>query len=137
MDDHYIAWRQTHDAPGTEYQDGDGPFSFCSYPFLLNPRAKSKLLHTEARFMMNHTVQQVRAAPGLPHSGGEASRRPTCQVKWSWRCVGPASALYPIPYYSNVTSGRRLGGCPIYNYLESQAGFNEALDRCGILWLLS
>ena len=60
VDDHYIAWRQTHDAPGAEYQDGDGPFSFCSYPFLLNPRAKSKLLHTEARIMMNHTVQQVR-----------------------------------------------------------------------------
>ena len=31
---------------------GDGPFSFCSYPFLLNPRAKSNLLHIEARFQM-------------------------------------------------------------------------------------
>ena len=61
VDDHYIAWRQSHDSPGTEYIDGEGPFSFCSYPFLLNPRAKSKLLHTEAKFMMNHTVQQVRS----------------------------------------------------------------------------
>ena len=61
VDDHYIAWRQSHDSPATEYIDGEGPFSFCSYPFLLNPRAKSKLLHTEAKFMMNHTVQQVTA----------------------------------------------------------------------------
>jgi hypothetical protein len=60
VDDHYIAWRQSHDSPATEYVDGEGPFSFCSYPFLLNPRAKSKLLHTEAKFMMNHTVQQAR-----------------------------------------------------------------------------
>ena len=51
VEDHYVAWRQTHDQP--QHQFGlDGPFSFCSYPFLLNPRAKSKLLHTEARFLM-------------------------------------------------------------------------------------
>ena len=52
VEDHYVAWRQAHDDPrhsaGTE-----GPFSFCSYPFLLNPRAKSKLLHVEARFTMS------------------------------------------------------------------------------------
>lgn len=51
VEDHYVAWRQAHDDPrhsaGTE-----GPFSFCSYPFLLSPRAKSKLLHVEARFNM-------------------------------------------------------------------------------------
>ena len=51
VEDHYVAWRQTHDSP--QHAMGvDGPFSFCSYPFLLNPRAKSKLLHTEARFLM-------------------------------------------------------------------------------------
>jgi len=74
VDDHYIAWRQSHDSPGTEYIDGEGPFSFCSYPFLLNPRAKSKLLHTEAKFMMNHTVQQV----GLraPHLTASAPAEP-------------------------------------------------------------
>jgi hypothetical protein len=32
------------------------PFSFCSYPFLLDARAKSNLLHLEARFQM----EQVR-----------------------------------------------------------------------------
>jgi len=58
VEDHYVAWRQTHDQP--QHQFGlDGPFSFCSYPFLLNPRAKSKLLHTEARFLMT----QVTATP--------------------------------------------------------------------------
>lgn len=55
--DHYVAWRQTHDMP--QHASGtDGPFSFCSYSFLLNPRAKSKLLHTEARIQMD----QVRKA---------------------------------------------------------------------------
>ena len=51
VEDHYVAWSQTHDQPQHAYGT-DGPFSFCSYPFLLNPRAKSKLLHTEARFLM-------------------------------------------------------------------------------------
>lgn len=60
MEDHYVAWRQTHDQPQHSY-GADGPFSFCSYPFLLNPRAKSKLLHTEARFLMT----QVRRAVSL------------------------------------------------------------------------
>ena len=46
-----MAWSQTHDQPQHNY-GADGPFSFCSYPFLLNPRAKSKLLHTEARYIM-------------------------------------------------------------------------------------
>jgi hypothetical protein len=51
VEDHYVAWRQTHDV--LQPTDGaEGPFSFCSFPFLLNPRAKSKLLYTEARLMM-------------------------------------------------------------------------------------
>ena len=53
VEDHYIAWRQAHDTPQHSFGT-DGPFSFCSYPFLLSPRAKSKLLHTEARFSMTH-----------------------------------------------------------------------------------
>lgn len=74
--DHYVAWRQTHDMP--QHAAGtDGPFSFCSYPFLLNPRAKSKLLHTEARIQMD----QVRAAAG----GG-------C---W-WPSLVAAKALQPV-----------------------------------------
>ena len=55
VEDHYVAWRQTHDSPN-HGQAVDGPFSFCSFPFLLNPRAKSKLLHAEAR----NTMTQVR-----------------------------------------------------------------------------
>jgi len=58
--DHYVAWRQTHDQPALAHaRSVDGPFSFCSYAWLLNPRAKSRLLHTEARFLMAQTVQQV------------------------------------------------------------------------------
>ena len=51
VEDHYVAWRQTHDSPN-HGMTVDGPFSFCSFPFLLHPRAKSKLLHTEARCLM-------------------------------------------------------------------------------------
>eukprot|EP00889_Picochlorum_renovo_P001482 jgi/Picre1/28512/NNA_003916.t1 len=51
---------QTHDMP-RHTQTSDGPFSFCSYPFLLNPRAKSKLLHTEARIQMDQTIADARA----------------------------------------------------------------------------
>jgi hypothetical protein len=57
VQDHYTAWRQTQDQPSRRH-GGDGPFSFCSYPFLLDPRAKSNLLHIEARFQM----EQVCAA---------------------------------------------------------------------------
>ncbi|KAL6774573.1 hypothetical protein ACKKBG_A25530 [Auxenochlorella protothecoides x Auxenochlorella symbiontica] len=70
--DHYVAWRQTHDTPA-HAPGADGPFSFCSYPFLLNPRAKSKLLHTEARIQMDQTVAACRAeaAAGGEAAGGE------------------------------------------------------------------
>ena len=57
--DHYVAWRQTHDMP-RHNTSTDGPFSFCSYPFLLNPRAKSKLLLTEARIQMDQTIADAR-----------------------------------------------------------------------------
>lgn len=50
-----MAWRQTHDSPN-HGQAVDGPFSFCSFPFLLNPRAKSKLLHAEARCLMTQVL---------------------------------------------------------------------------------
>ena len=58
-----MAWRQSHDSP--QHTAGtDGPFSFCSFPFLLNPRAKSKLLHTEARFLMTQVRLPTPACPG-------------------------------------------------------------------------
>lgn len=60
VQDHYTAWRQTHDMPATKRHSPDGPFSFCSYPFLLDPRAKSNLLHIEARFQMEQTVAHAR-----------------------------------------------------------------------------
>ena len=51
----------------------DGPFSFCSYPFLLNPRAKSKLLHTEARIQMDQTVAQSRLEQQQNGSGSTSA----------------------------------------------------------------
>ncbi|KAJ9519970.1 hypothetical protein QJQ45_014702 [Haematococcus lacustris] len=40
--------------------DPTRPFSFCSFPFLLDARAKSNLLHIEARFQMEQTVAHAR-----------------------------------------------------------------------------
>eukprot|EP00210_Caulerpa_lentillifera_P008643 g8243.t1 len=57
--DHYIAWRQSRDQPPKK-SGQDGPFSFCSYPFLLDARAKSRLLHTEAKLQMEQTVAHSR-----------------------------------------------------------------------------
>ncbi|KAJ9519625.1 hypothetical protein QJQ45_013359 [Haematococcus lacustris] len=40
--------------------DPTRPFSFCSFPFLLDARAKSNLLHIEARFQMEQTMAHAR-----------------------------------------------------------------------------
>ena len=69
VEDHYVAWRQTHDQPQHNF-GSDGAFSFCSYPYLLSPRAKSKLLHTEARFLMT----QVSICLGTPDSASKHER---------------------------------------------------------------
>jgi hypothetical protein len=47
MQDHYLAWRQSHNNDHRS-PAGMGPFSFCSFPFLLNAKAKTRLL--QARF---------------------------------------------------------------------------------------
>ncbi|GAX82001.1 hypothetical protein CEUSTIGMA_g9429.t1 [Chlamydomonas eustigma] len=73
VQDHYTAWRQTRDMPAMKRTAGDGPFSFCSYPFLLDPRAKSNLLHIEARFQMEQTVAHARMEQQL--HGGSARHR--------------------------------------------------------------
>lgn len=78
MLDHYVAWRQTHDMP-QHNTNTDGPFSFCSFPFLLNPRAKSKLLHTEARSQMDQAVAIARAEQ--PASAGAAVEEAVATVK--------------------------------------------------------
>lgn len=43
MQDHYLAWRQSHNNDHRS-PAGMGPFSFCSFPFLLNAKAKTRLL---------------------------------------------------------------------------------------------
>jgi hypothetical protein len=52
VEDHYVAWRQVQEGAHKRYANNDGPFSFCTFPFLLTPKAKSKLLHTETRYKM-------------------------------------------------------------------------------------
>eukprot|EP00798_Chlamydomonas_sp_ICE-L_P023307 gene23307-30545_t len=55
-------------------QEGvDVPFSFCSYPFLLDARAKSNLMHIEARFQMEQSVAQARMEQQL--YGGSCTRK--------------------------------------------------------------
>eukprot|EP01025_Chloroclados_australasicus_P060238 TRINITY_DN7715_c0_g1_i4.p1 TRINITY_DN7715_c0_g1~~TRINITY_DN7715_c0_g1_i4.p1 ORF type:complete len:816 (-),score=108.71 TRINITY_DN7715_c0_g1_i4:1308-3701(-) len=58
--DHYSAWRQSKEEVKAKNKPTEGPFSFCSYPFLLDAKAKSKLLHTEARMRMQQTVAEAK-----------------------------------------------------------------------------
>ena len=103
VEDHYVAWRQTHDAPAAAAaaDAGDGPFSFCSYPFLLNARAKSKLLHTEARFLMTQTVHQARiehVQSGRGELGGAGERVVAAKPgEVEGETVAAAAAAAPAP----------------------------------------
>jgi len=82
VEDHYVAWRQTHDQP--QHQFGlDGPFSFCSYPFLLNPRAKSKLLHTEARFLMTQVTTSPHHTTPWLSSLSQTHDVLACSAEWT------------------------------------------------------
>ena len=86
--DHYVAWRQTHDMPSAA-PGADGPFSFCSFPFLLNPRAKSKLLQTEARIQMDQASADSRDGSG---------RGPCCRSRrWPACCPAPCPGRTPCP----------------------------------------
>ncbi|GLI67883.1 hypothetical protein VaNZ11_012174, partial [Volvox africanus] len=60
VQDHYSAWRQAQELFTGPDPPKEAPFSFCSYPFLLNARAKSQLLHLEARFQMEQSVAHAR-----------------------------------------------------------------------------
>jgi hypothetical protein len=93
--DHYTAWRQTQEHPSRRH-GGDGPFSFCSYPFLLDPRAKSALLHIEARFQMEQTSEWQGASRGRCWARG----RPHKHAAW-WHHHQPG------------TPGRTLLGAPL------------------------
>ena len=113
--DHYVAWRQTHDMP--QHASGtDGPFSFCSYPFLLNPRAKSKLLHTEARIQMDQTVAQSRLEQQSANNGSNSARGQRRAEEEE--CVVPnekarlSSALRTSGEGPPGSSGRAPGGGP-------------------------
>eukprot|EP00873_Tetraselmis_striata_P010062 jgi/Tetstr1/430326/TSEL_020151.t1 len=71
--DHYIAWRQSRETLSNG-PSVDGPFSFCSYPFLLNCKAKSKLLQTEAKIRMETTVAQARLEQSRRHTLGRIAQ---------------------------------------------------------------
>ena len=60
-----MAWRQTHDSPN-HGMTVDGPFSFCSFPFLLNPRPSQMLLHTEARCLMTQVNTKAESMMRIP-----------------------------------------------------------------------
>eukprot|EP00879_Flechtneria_rotunda_P005191 GHRR01005473.1.p1 GENE.GHRR01005473.1~~GHRR01005473.1.p1 ORF type:complete len:1380 (+),score=526.24 GHRR01005473.1:240-4379(+) len=87
VQDHYTAWRQTQDQP-TRRHGSDGPFSFCSYPFLLDPRAKSNLLHIEARFQMEQTVAHARMEQQLYGSSSRSREEDSRVIVNKHRSVG-------------------------------------------------
>ncbi|GFR50165.1 hypothetical protein Agub_g12331, partial [Astrephomene gubernaculifera] len=74
VQDHYTAWRQGQELAAGRDPPKEAPFSFCSYPFLLNARAKSHLLHLEARFQMEQSVAHARMEVQL-YGGSAAARR--------------------------------------------------------------
>jgi hypothetical protein len=84
VQDHYTAWRQTQEQPSRRHGN-DGPFSFCSYPFLLDPRAKSNLLHIEARFQMEQVrgMGAGRGVVGTAHSAAGQFRH--CSTAYRYR----------------------------------------------------
>ena len=86
-----MAWRQSHDQPHHSY-GADGPFSFCTYPFLLNPRAKSKLLHVEARIAMTKVTSLPSCTySAMPPAAEEKSRIMAisqCPAKCHLECNG-------------------------------------------------
>ena len=94
-----MAWRQAHDTPQHEL-GSEGPFSFCSYPFLLSPRAKSKLLHTEARFLMTQVQSSEFGLPSgkLPYMGlaSLARGRTSCPCFVAGRSRGPLIQLFGV-----------------------------------------
>ncbi|MEW5307247.1 MAG: hypothetical protein WDW36_009655 [Sanguina aurantia] len=61
----YLTKTASRRANGTE-----GPFSFCSYAFLLDAQAKRNLLVAEARIQMEQTVALARMELGLEIVGG-------------------------------------------------------------------
>ncbi|KAG2436520.1 hypothetical protein HXX76_006818 [Chlamydomonas incerta] len=75
VQDHYTAWRQAQELARGRDPPADAPFSFCSYPFLLNARAKAHLLALEARFIMEQSVAHARMEVQLYGGGGAARRR--------------------------------------------------------------
>eukprot|EP00878_Enallax_costatus_P027167 GHUV01029224.1.p1 GENE.GHUV01029224.1~~GHUV01029224.1.p1 ORF type:complete len:595 (+),score=219.24 GHUV01029224.1:320-2104(+) len=91
VQDHYTAWRQTQDQPSRRH-GGDGPFSFCSYPFLLDPRAKSNLLHIEARFQMEQTVAHARMEQQLYGSSNRTREDDSRVISGKQRSYGGAGS---------------------------------------------
>lgn len=84
MQDHYLAWRQSHNNDHRS-PAGMGPFSFCSFPFLLNAKAKTRLLQVlppcaDGRYVfVEHGFVEHSAillSQGLSHRHGAADE--TC-----------------------------------------------------------
>jgi hypothetical protein len=114
----------------------DGPFSFCSYPFLLNPRAKSKLLHTEARIQMDQTVAQSRleqqAGTGTGPPSARGQRRPEED-----ECVVPSekarlSAAMRSSQEAPGTTGALRGG-----HAAGGGGGRRRDRQGGLRWLFN
>ena len=107
-----MAWSQTHDQPQHNY-GADGPFSFCSYPFLLNPRAKSKLLHTEARYIMQQVGRRPPAAAlAYMHLASQSKSSLSSKGTGSLSLlVQPSCALMPCLLTSSCSASTILMVC--------------------------
>lgn len=71
MQDHYLAWRQSHNNDHRS-PAGMGPFSFCSFPFLLNAKAKTRLLQARSCHLycaMSSNRTALHSCPGSAVAG--------------------------------------------------------------------
>lgn len=86
VQDHYLAWRQSHNNDHRS-PAGMGPFSFCSFPFLLNAKAKTRLLQVCRGALRPATgphACHVLLCASLSSAGSMLHGRPRKRVMRRW-----------------------------------------------------
>ncbi|GIL57699.1 hypothetical protein Vafri_12863 [Volvox africanus] len=112
VQDHYSAWRQAQELSTGPDPPKEAPFSFCSYPFLLNARAKSQLLHLEARFQMEQSVAHARMEVQLYGRCAAAERRAAeGQVLVKSAAAGACSGNSNGTGHCNSSNGQDASSC--------------------------
>ncbi|GIM14106.1 hypothetical protein Vretimale_17132, partial [Volvox reticuliferus] len=136
VQDHYSAWRQAQELSTGPDTSKEAPFSFCSYPFLLNARAKSQLLHLEARFQMEQSVAHARMEVQLYGRCAAADRRAAeGQVLVKSAVAGACSSSSKGTGRCYNSSGRDASSCDACTRSgdsSNRSSSNSSGGSCGI-----